>query len=225
MIPKTGCEANRKITKIFHIFSTLIWQWFLLVLIRTCPCIFSYTPNHCCPEWWTKYMLQFFTREWCWYAVSCILDHGYGYSSRNASCLQLGICHWQWKRCCSEGIFLLWLFQLGCSELQNSLVNSLLLLAWCDVFWLCLVWCHTQFSHMWLFCCGWHFTLWYEKHSVGAFYSPDTLGNFPLFIGEIYLTVEFFISCYGVSILLRRPSYRVDDGIGFHGCDDIYGQR
>ena len=67
--------------------------------------------------------------------------------------------------------------------------------------------------------------LQYEKHSVGAFYSPDTLGEFPQFIGERFLPGEFFVSCYEVYIFLIHPGYVMDGGIGIHGCDDICGQR
>ena len=75
------------------------------------------------------------------------------------------------------------------------------------------------------FCCEWYFMLQYEKHSVGAFFSPDTLVKLPQFIGKRSLPGEFFVSRYEVSILLRHPDYRVLDGIGFHGCDGICGQR
>ena len=67
--------------------------------------------------------------------------------------------------------------------------------------------------------------LWYEKHSVGTLYSPDTLGKFTQFSSKISHPGEFFASCYEVDILLRHPGYRVYDGIGFHGCDEICGQR
>ena len=78
---------------------------------------------------------------------------------------------------------------------------------------------------MLLFGCEWNFMLWYEKHSVGAFYSPDTLGKLPQFIEKISLLGDFFVLCYEVSILLRHPDYWVLDGIGFHGCDGICGHR
>ena len=67
--------------------------------------------------------------------------------------------------------------------------------------------------------------LWYEKHIVVAFYSPETLVNVPQFVGERYLPGDIFVSCYKVSIFLIHAGYRVEDGIGFHGCDDIFGQR
>ena len=75
------------------------------------------------------------------------------------------------------------------------------------------------------FCCEWYFMLQYEKHSVGAFCSPDTLVKLPQFIGKRSLPGEFFVSRYEVSILLRHPGYRVDKGIGLHVCYDICVQR
>ena len=67
--------------------------------------------------------------------------------------------------------------------------------------------------------------LWYEKHSVGAFYIPDTLGNFSQFIGERYIPSDSFVLCYEVSIFLRHPGYGVDEVIGLYGYDESCSQR
>ena len=65
----------------------------------------------------------------------------------------------------------------------------------------------------------------YEKHSSGAFYSLDTLGKLPQLIGKKYLSGDFFISRYEVSILSRHPGYGVGDVVGLYVCDEMFAKR